>query len=241
MVCLCNHISSPPTAVIQHFLDKGIQNYAKCQWATPQAMESSCIDILYDDLYNNRITFSCISHIIFLWYPRMSVVPFPAESQCLLPGISWAASASTSLSSVMDNWWAPVSHWKFLLLVSMLTTLHDFALSTIKCHFMSITPNQQSHLNSFHMIIWSSSVLTIPPKFLSSHTAPGHTPRPCTQLRAWSRGSNATHFPPSWWLSLNTSFHSDNFICMQWLYLFFGQVLFHLSILALNHHLHFKP
>lgn len=119
--------------------------------------------------------------------------------------------------------------------------LYTTALSTIKCHFMSITPNQQSHLNSFHMIIWSSSVLTIPPKFLSSHTAPGHTPRPCTQLRAWSRGSNATHLPPSWWLSLNTSFHSDNFICMQWLYLFFGQVLFHLSILALNHHLHFKP
>lgn len=100
-------------------------------------------------------TFPWISQTVFLRYPRMSVVPFPAVSQSLLPGIFWAA---TSLPSVMDNWWAPISHWKFLLLVSMFTTWFDFALSTNKCHFMSITPNQQSHLNSSRVIMWPSSL-----------------------------------------------------------------------------------
>lgn len=153
------------------------------------------------------ITLPWISHIIFLWYPRMSVVPFPAVSQRLLPRIFWAATASTSLPSVMDNWWAPISHWKFLLLVSMLTTLLGFALSTIKCHFMSITPNQQSNLNSFHVIIWSSSVLTIPPKFLSfhtwAHTQTLHTgqSRSIQQAQAWPKQAT----PP-------ISLHPDDFL-----------------------------
>lgn len=48
-------------------------------------------------------------------------------------------SASTSLLSVPASD-EPISHLKFLLLVSTRKTLHDFAPSTIKCYFISITP-----------------------------------------------------------------------------------------------------
>lgn len=138
-----------------------------------------------------------ICTMIISYFPEFLILfsfGIQALYQCLLPGIFWAASASISLPPVLDNWWAPISHWKFLLLVSTLTTLHDSALSTIKWHFVSITPNQQSHLNSFNMIIWSSSVLTIPPKFLPSHTAPGHTSRPAYRLE-WIHSTGPSLIP----------------------------------------------
>lgn len=164
------------------------------------------------------ITFTWIFHVIFLWNPRMSMVPFQLHlSACSqvsfeqpvqphLPLLSWTTDEFL-FHTGNSCYWSPCL-WLY------------FALSTAKYHFMSITPNQQSHLNAFHVIIGSSSVLTIPSKILSSHTAAGHTPTLCTQVRMDPFNRPKTRpkgaAPP-------TSLHPDDFL---WIPLSIQRTLF---------------
>lgn len=85
----------------------------------------------------------------------------------------------------------------------------------------------------------TSQVFVIP--HLGTHSDPAHGSEQIHSTGPSLVPREQHHQSPSIPMTfLNTSFHSDNFICIQWLYIFFGKVLFHLSILVLNHHLHFK-
>lgn len=114
-------------------------------------MWNSCIDTLYDDLYNDRYHISLNFSYYFPLVSRDFSGPLPScisahsqvsSEQPLHPHLSFLLWTTDKLLTL-----------EILVTGLMLTTLLDFALSTIKCHFMSISSNQQSHLNSFHVII----------------------------------------------------------------------------------------
>lgn len=122
-------------------------------------------------------------------------------------------------------------------------TLHAALLNVIL--FLSPRSTKSSKFLSYDNLILlhidnTSQLCVNPAQLPCTHPNPAHRAGSIQQAQAWSQGSKNTNLSPSWWLSLNTSLHSDNFICMQLLYLFLSQLLFHLSFLILNHHLHFK-
>lgn len=110
-------------------------------------------------------------------------------------------------------------------------TLHSALLNAIL--FLSLWSTKSSKFLLYD--IWSSSLPTIPPTFVSPRRA--RTGQSGSIQQSLVPREKQTNLFPSQWLSLNTSLHSDNFIYMPLLYLFLSQLLLHLSILVLNHYI----